>query len=110
VRKFTESTIELCEYLEWEFGRMCECPLEHCPFVTPPVGIPFEVFEPLQSDKENGFIPRGFYEGIEEPGILAPAGYHKFHIKGSLRHETNNIRIRISLKQQIDWRGVRAVK
>lgn len=121
MRQVTNETQALIEHLKREFGGHISCP--KCPdVIVPPVGMLFEVVDPLKTEPhpieesrwaEKGLtkdqcIPPGIYGGIEEPGIIAGTSTHSFCIGGSEEHGTGRVCVRL-VSGNIDWRGVKAV-
>lgn len=111
----------LVEHLEREFGGHICC--QSCrDIIAPPVGVPFVVLEPLQTEPhpiEEGrwaefgltseqCIPVGIYDGLEEGGIEKGTSTHRLYIKGSKKHGTKRVCIRLA-SGNIDWLSVRAV-
>lgn len=122
MRIVTKEIGELRQYLEKEFGSFAECPKGGC-VVAPPVGVPFEVVEPLQTEPhaaeinrnvasgltKDSCVPVGIYAGIEKPGIMTGTSIHYLSIGGSEKHGTRRVCIRMATGNT-DWRGVKSVE
>ena len=120
MRRVTNEIEQVVRHLDSEFGGHIRC-RHGCGIVTPPIGVPFEVVEPLQTqpseievsrNAEKGLtpdscIPPGIFEGIEGE-IFPGTSTHSFGISGSVRHGTRRLYVRVATGS-VDWRGVRAV-
>ena len=122
MRTVTTEFGELRQYLKSEFGSFIECPRGGC-VVAPPIGIPFEVVEPLQTEPhpveisrndefgltQDSCIPVGVYGGIGKHGILPGTSTHSLCIELPKNCWGKRVVVRMATGN-IDWRGVKAIK
>lgn len=114
---------DVATYLEREFGSLTKCGSGACEFTAPPVGIPFEVLEALETEPhpaeesrnaefgltKDACIPPGTYKGLRYPGIMVGTSSHSVSIIGSKKHGTKDVSGRM-VNGTIDWRGVRKIR
>lgn len=121
VRRITKDLGAIVTHIRREFGNFEPCRCRGCRFVIPPIGIPLEVLEPLETepceDEVHRFtdlgltpdlcVPPGIYSGIIAPGIfLGKPTHHFLVIAGSEMHGTPAVAVRMATGS-IDWRAVR---